>query len=201
MGIYGESMTLVTEGRLINKLKKKINKFITNSKIKNDKIKSKALEVTNPKFTSDSVIQFVKEYKLEQNMEKLFKPLNENSFKTYENVLKEVFGTTSFYEIKDLYNKKKFDTNLTVKDSEVFDFYNFIYDYKDYCNNIEATYFNSQEYEEFNEDDHESIVDFREAWELQYDLFEYLYGTLFTKFIYRYETEYMKNLKRVKVDK
>ena len=85
----------------------------------------------------------------QQNMEKLFKPLDENSFKTYENVLKEVFGTTSFYEVKDLYSKKKFDTNLTVKDSEVLDFYNFIYDCKDYCNNIEATYFKSKEYEEY----------------------------------------------------
>lgn len=124
MGIYGESMTLVTEGKIMDKIKNIFNKV---KAFKEKKNRLKQIEHTRNKAFKEAlklkyigVGEFFKEYKITDNSEKIFCFIDTNSANQYIENIKNIFGTDNISDIKKLYekyNKKEFsvDKNIVVE--------------------------------------------------------------------------------------
>lgn len=108
MGIYGESMTLVTEGRFF-KFKNRKNK---NRKRPTNNF-NKTPEIVEDKKCSGH-FQFYKDY-FKNNIDRIFCKVTLETTESYFNEIKNIFG---FDNIKDIevfykkeYNKKEFEYN------------------------------------------------------------------------------------------
>lgn len=109
MGIYGESMNLVTEGKIIDKFKKTFKKITKeykklDKKHQNDSIYHRAAkEVFNMKYTGH--FEFVQNYFMYES-DKIFCKLTPESAEKYLEDIEKIFTFSDFEDIKTMFLKK-----------------------------------------------------------------------------------------------
>ena len=107
MSIYGESMSLVTEGKLIDKFKKTLNKFKTKYKKWSEKYTVDDISDEEMFFADTNNfsghLEFFKKY-FRDNYNELFCRLDVDKSESYMELVKSIFGTDDFRQIHDNYS-------------------------------------------------------------------------------------------------
>lgn len=141
MGIYGESLSLITEGKISKKIKKLYNKFLVwvdkeNKKkgvetdlshVKRDELnkKPKSIEhiasIEAMKIKQHGHFEFVRKY-YSKNFTKIFSKITKDSAENYLDYIKNTFGYNTMNEIGEFFRREKYNEK------------NFLYSYDDLHN-------------------------------------------------------------------
>ena len=121
MGIYGESMCLVTEGKLIDKFKKTLNKFKTKYKKWSEKYTVDDISDEEMFFADTNNfsghLEFFKKY-FRDNYNELFCRLDVDKSESYMELVKSIFGTDDFRQIHDNYSSYLRNKNYTYSEKD-----------------------------------------------------------------------------------
>lgn len=178
MSIYGESMSLVTEGKIMDKIKKIFNKAnIFKNKKKLIKIKQvdhirdeSIKEALQLKYVG--VDNFFRDYKIIEKIESIFWRIDADSADKFIESVEDIFGTTDINNIKKLYRKydsKEFSIDATSVD-EANDFIDLYY----VTSSCEVEY-SVEALERYERENGKSNNTFSKAVKLQSDIFEFLF--------------------------
>ena len=211
MGIYGESMNLVTEGKIANKLEdvffnimdkifvflKKFDDEEKEVKKYNDAIYGQAFDEAY-KLKYPGYYKYWEDKDIFEDLEKIFCKIDKESSNNYLKFIKSKFKTTDFNKIKEDFERNYGEPKFSIKESDVEIFhtnYREWYDTDDEKDNMEYNINKLKEYEKdknFNPKDN-----FVLAVNLQISLCKFLYSLL-DDFETEFDQNYNKILKRLK---
>lgn len=142
MGIYGESISLVTEGKITDKIKKFFDKVIKKSEDQNKKAKDNKPEKQEVKQTQIKQTENVKHYGhfafykkyIYHNYDKIFCKITKESSEKYLKEIENIFGSDNRAGIAELYKKDYNKEDFEYSDEDL----DIAYDDKDHLVSVKG---------------------------------------------------------------
>ena len=214
MGIYGESMSLINEGKITDKLEDmffnmmnkvfvfldKFNEKENTKKTSVDlvKIQDKANEEAY-KLKYPGYYQYWEDKNIFEDLEKIFCRINKDSSDRYLKFIKDKFKTIDFGKIKEEFEKKYSEPKFSIKESDIYKLetdYREWYDEDDEKEIMKLNLSELKQYEKINFTEKGKKLNSKDnfviAVNLQINLHNFLYSLMDDL-----ETEYYNNYKEI----
>lgn len=211
MGIYGESMSLITEGKISNKLEDmffnimdKIFTIIYKFEEKDKKKKSiNVAEINHKAYEETYKMKYPGYYKywedknIFEDLEKIFCKIDKESSDDYLKFIKGKFKTTDFNKIKEDFERNYGQPKFSIKESEVENLHTNYREWYDIDEEKANMQYNINKLKEYEKDKNFNPKDnFVLAINLQISLCKFLYSLL-DNFETEFDINYEENRKRI----